>query len=425
MNEPLGPLTLVLLAIPALALRLAVRALYGQRRLAVADPMQSLLSMASTIMFLMAGLGLLVGIMGFWFLIIPLPFIAVVLLLMIIDRLRHSEHRALVWALAAAAQKGIPLSETARAYADETLGDTGVRSLALAEAIERGEPLAQAVHTARLRLGTAMKLAVRLGERLGMLGPAMRQQLENSHEVDMALQTALARFFYLGTVTWVLSGVTTFTMLKIVPVFQKMFEEFGLKLPAMTRLVVNASSWFVEVGWVFLLPFLTLAMPLFFLIAILYYIGWLPRNIPGWWLLFRRFDGALVMRGLGLAVRQGRPLPEALRMVADCYPLSIVSGRLRRAAERVEAGQDWCDALRQTGLIGWTDAALLSAAERTGNLEWGLAEMADSAMRRQAHKIQALVNVLFPVFLVVLGMFAALFTIGMFLPLISLIQGLA
>ena len=40
-----------------------------------------------------------------------------------------------------AVQHGIPLSECARAFADETLGDTGVRAMALAEAIERGQPL--------------------------------------------------------------------------------------------------------------------------------------------------------------------------------------------------------------------------------------------------------------------------------------------
>jgi type II secretory pathway component PulF len=32
----------------------------------------------------------------------------------------------------------------------------------------------------------------------------------------------------------ILTGILTFVMLKIVPVFQKMFEEFGLELPAVT-----------------------------------------------------------------------------------------------------------------------------------------------------------------------------------------------
>jgi type II secretory pathway component PulF len=423
-DEPLGPITLVLLVIPASALRLAVRALYGRQRLAAADPMQMLLSMSSTILFVLAGLGLIVGLMGLWALMIPMPVVFVVLVLMTIDRMRHSEHRALVWALSAAAQKGVPLSEAARAYADETMGDTGVRALALAEAVERGEPLAQAVRTARLRMGTAMKLAVRLGERLGMLGPAMRQQLGASHQIDAALRDAIGRFFYLVGVAFILSGILTFMMLKIVPVFQRMFVEFGLELPSVTNLVINLSNWY-EFGWVLFLPLWTILLPMFVSIGLLYYVGWLPRNLPLWWLLFRRYDGALVMRGLALAIRRNCPLPEALRLVADCYPLSIVAGCLRRAAERVEAGQNWCDSLLRTGLIGRADAAVLAAAERAGNLDWALEEMADSALRRQTYWIQALVQILFPPLVVALGSFVGLFAIGMFLPLVSLIEGLA
>jgi type II secretory pathway component PulF len=418
-------MTLVLLVIPAIALRLAVAALYGRHRRASGDPMQTLLSMSSGILFAMAALGFVVGLFGLWLMIIPFSIAFVIIGFMVFDRVWQSEHRALLWALSAAAQKGVPLSETARAYSDETQGDTGYRSLALAEALERGEPLSQAVRTGRLRMGAAMKLAVRLGERLGMLGPAMRQQLDDSVEIDAALQSAIARFFYLGNLTFMLMNIWTFMMLKIVPVFQKMFEEFGLPLPPVTRLVINLSNWFVHTGWFLVLPPLALSMPVFLLIGLLYYVGWLPRNIPFWWSLFRRYDGALVMRGLALAVRRGTPLPTAFRLVSDSYPLTIVAGRMRQAAERIEAGQNWCESLRRTRMIGPADVAVLSAAERVGNLDWALEEMADSALRRQTHWIQVAMQFLFPLTLLLLGAIVFLFALGMFTPLISLVQGLA
>ena len=43
-------------------------------------------------------------------------------------------------------------------------------------------------------------------------------------------------------------------MIWIVPVFDKMFAEFGLKLPAMTVLLINFPRWVVDYGWpIFLL----------------------------------------------------------------------------------------------------------------------------------------------------------------------------
>lgn len=490
MDEPYGPLILVLLAIPALALRLAVRALFGRRRLGAEDGMQSLLTMSSTILFFAAGLGLVIGLIGGWILIVPAVVIAVFLLLMTIDRTRRAEHRALVWSLSVAAQKEIPLSEAARAYADETLGDTGRRALALAFALERGEPLAQAARSARLRMGTAMKLAVQLGERLGLLGPAMRQQLDAAHQIDATLSVVVGRLFYLVVAIGALSSISTFCLLKIVPVFQKMFDEFGLKLPPITVAVIDFAKGSANVfpwlsilafgftallvlggaiwGAVFIYDMIDRVWPLdpadptgkqvstlvrrtrmvirgigafaafvllclilwpsllgiLFLPILLYYIGWFPRDLPVVWRFFKRYDGALVMRGLALSIRRGLPLPQALTLLRDEYPLRHVSRQLGKALERVQQGQDWCASLRQTGLIGRADAAVLAAAQRVGNLQWALEEMADSALRRQAQWILAATQVLYPIALLVLASFVFFFVVGMFAPLVSLIQGL-
>src|SRR4051812_28330643 len=191
--------------------------------------MHTLLTMASTMMFVLAAIGATAGV---WIVIIPLPIIVAVVVVMVVDRSRLAEHRALLASLAAAAQHGVPLSEAARAYADETLGDTGLRAMALAEAIERGQPLSTAVRTARLRMGTSTKLAVRFGEQLGQLGPAMKQQIDDSNQIDAVLRDTIGRFFYLWNVVLVLCLVIGFVMIRIVPVFQRIFEEFGLKLPA-------------------------------------------------------------------------------------------------------------------------------------------------------------------------------------------------
>jgi type II secretory pathway component PulF len=113
-----------------------------------------------------------------------------------------------------------------------------------------------------------------------------------------------------------------------------------------------------------------------------------------------------------------------MHLVAETYPLSIVAGRIQLAAQRITGGQNWCASLRQVGLIGQADAAVLAAAQRTGNLDWALEEMADSALRRQAYWIQVLLATLFPVVLLTLGLVVGLIVIGLFLPLIALIQGL-
>jgi type II secretory pathway component PulF len=417
----LGLIALTVLIIPAIALRIAIRVLYGRQPLASVDFMHTLLSLASTTMFVLAVVGLTAGV---WVVIVPLPLAVLMVGLMVLNRNRQGEHRALIGSLATAAAHGIPLSECARAYADETMGDTGMRAMALAEAIERGQPMTAAVKTARLWMSTATKLAVRLGERLGLLGAAMKQQIDDSQNVDVAIRGAVGDFFYLGNVLMVLYAVNAFVMLKIVPVFQRMFEEFGLKLPALTQLVIDVSRWYVQRGWYLTAP-LAVLIPWMFVLGFLYYVGWMPRDFPFVWRLFRRYDGALVLRGLALAVRREMPLPEAMRIIGEAYPIRNIGNRLEFAANQVAAGMDWLASLRQANLISRTDAALLAAAVRVGNLDWALEEIAESAMRRQIYWLQSILQVLFPITLLCMGGVVCFFVVGLFLPLISLIQGLS
>lgn len=476
-KEGLGPINLLLMLPLAVALAVAMRILFGRARRTPAEPMQVLLSVSSITTFVFVLLGMLVGTIGVFVLFLPLPLICIVLGLMVWDRARRSEHRSLVWALASAAGRGIPLSEAARAFADETPSRTGVRSLRLAEALEQGQSLATAARSARLRMGTAMRVTVRLAEALGLLGPAMKQQIEDSQQIDAALRDAIGRFFYLATIVLFMQAVMTFLMLKIVPVFQRMFEEFGLRLPELTMFVIHGSAWFVRHGWIFTIPivlfflavnlvlmvaagweflretvFLTYqptgsALPLalrlglvmglvvvgiiFFPVLIifgpiiLYYVGAFPRGFPLIWPLFRRYDGAIVMRGLGLALRRGMPMPEALKLVEESYPLPVVSRRLAWARQRVEGGQDWRQALLGAELITMADAAVLAAAERVGNLDWALDEMSASSLRRQAQRVQIGLQILFPVLLLSVGLVVFIFVCGLFMPLITLIQGLS
>ena len=158
---------------------------------------------------------------------------------------------------------------------------------------------------------------------------------------------------------------------------------------------------------------------------ILYYVGAFPRGFPLIWPLFRRYDGAIVMRGLALSLRRGLPMPEALKLVEESYPLPVVGRRLKWARQRVENGQDWRQALLSVSLISQADAAVLAAAERVGNLDWALEEMASSSLRRQAHRVQIGLQILFPVLLLSVGLVVFIIVCGLFMPLISLIQGLS
>lgn len=397
------------------SLRLAYR-----KRGASDDSLRLILNMAGWILILAGILG--TALQGF-IIAGPLSWIVILaIVLMAVGRYRGAENRTLLWCLAAAAERDIPLEQAARAYSLERSDELGIRAARLAELLEGGTPLSLALADTRVYLPLDALVAVRVGIETGDLGTALATVGKHEDDADTLLRSVFEKVFYLGVVANVLFGILTFIMLKIVPVYAKMFEEFELELPAMTQLLVYLADRFINY-WFILFPFF-IWLPIFLFVGMLHYIGWLPRNLPliNWFVL--RLDGGLVMRCLALSVKQQRPLPEMIWLLAKLYPKTSVRNRLLRAGQSLNNGEHWCEALRRAKLLRSSDVAILTAAERSGNLEWALEEMADSSIRRLAYRLRLALNVLFPAVLFVFGMFIGFVVISLFMPLVSLIQGL-
>jgi type II secretory pathway component PulF len=369
-------------------------------------------------------LGLVGTVVGQFLFLSPLGLVVVlVILLMALGRYRMLERRSLLWCLSVAAAKGIPLEQAARAFADERPSGVGTRAARLADLLESGMPLPEALATARIWLATDALIAVRVGCDTGKLTSAMATVARTDDELDFLLRSLFEKFVYLVLIVNVLVFTLVFLMIKIVPVFAKMFDEFALELPQITQALIAVSEFFVNLGWLLFVPvlFFVLVAALF---GVLYYVGWYPRDFAPLNRLTLRYDGSVVMRLLALAVRESLPLDTMIGLLSRSYPRSNVRARLSAAGERILAGEPWCDSLHDTGLIGTTETAVLKSATRVGNLAWALDEMAASSLRRVSYQLRLWLNILFPLTLLVFGLIVAFHVIGLFAPLVHLIGGL-
>ena len=87
-------------------------------------------------------------------------------------------------------------------------------------------------------------------------------------------------------------------------------------------------------------------------------------------------------------------------------------------------GADWIDALWRAGVIRKSDAEVLASAASVGNLAWACRELADTADRRQQLRIQVLIQALFPLAVVAMGLAVAVLALGYFWPLITILRSL-
>jgi type II secretory pathway component PulF len=167
------------------------------------------------------------------------------------------------------------------------------------------------------------------------------------------------------------------------------------------------------------------AMVLFVVVRSLsYYTGSSPRYLPGLTSMWHRTDRSLVMRWLALAVRQNRPLPDMMRLIAGYLTRRGLRRKMERAIKRLDQGSEWTECLFRAGLILRSEAAVFQSAQRAGNLAWALEEMAESSVRRSVYRFRAVTNLAFPAVFLALGGSVGFIVFGILTPLFHLIQAL-
>ncbi len=435
MDQAFGPLSIFGSVILGIALLWSVRLAYGNRREPSDDTLRLVLTIGGWTLIHLAVVSIVaqvfflgrpnnvVDIVAFMFAVITMSSLAMTVFAMVVGRYRVLEWRSLMWSLSAGAERGIPLEQIARAFACERSDEIGLRASRLADYLVGGTPLPEALVHAKTSLPLDGILAARYGTEMGNLGQAIARIAKRQSQLDQVIRSVFEKVFYLFLVASIMSVIISFMMLRIVPVFVKMFDEFEVGLPATTLLVIYASEAAVNY-FIFLIPLVLLAS-VFFLMGGLHYVGWLPRDFPVVNWLTRRYDGALVMRTLGLAAEEQRPFSNVIATLARLYPKRSVRASLDQAGRSIERGEPWTESLRRTGIIGRADATVLEAAERTGNVAWALDEMADSSVRRWIFRLQLVVNVVFPIFVLLMGVIVAILVVGLFVPLVALIEGLS
>ncbi len=154
------------------------------------------------------------------------------------------------------------------------------------------------------------------------------------------------------------------------------------------------------------------------------FLAWGNFTVPLFDRLLGRRHTALVLRSLALVVEGGKPICAGALDPGTPLPDLVGPPPAGRVESDVEHGADWIESLWRHGLIRAADAEVLASAAAVGNLAWALLELAEPAERRLATRFQMVVQTLFPLVVVMLGMAVFILAMAYFVPLVQLITEL-
>lgn len=360
-------------------------------------------------LYITAWLLVLLGILGPIFTFGGGPFLGVVALIifgMVVHQYRMQERLSLLWLLGLAIEKEIPLSQMARAFARERSDEMGWRAERLAELVEQGTPLGEALITSRNPLPAETQLAVNLSDTAPAIGRVFRHAAQQRTRFASEVNAYLNQVFYLTLVSLIGLVVLTFIALRIIPTINQIILDFGLRPKGATALLIQSLE--MAVKYAFLVWPLFLFGLLAVIILLLHYLGWITWE-PFFARTFTtRYHASIVLRTLGSQLAAEAPLHTAIDLMADKYPRKHMRNRLQRCATAISRGESWCKCLRDEGLIRKAEADVLSAAERVGNLPWALEEIADGILRRLRYGLNMWLRILLPLFVLGVALIVAL-----------------
>jgi type II secretory pathway component PulF len=357
------------------------------------------------------------------------------------EELSADESERLSRHVAGVSASGLPLGPGLRALAEESpRGAFRSALIDLAAALERGVPLDRAVESEAGRIPPHLRGLIRAGVRTGDLGDILGRFSAVSRVGSDLRRTFWSGLIYPILAVGVTAGLFILVDALVVDRYRLLFSDFGVELPAMTRLLLALSSIVRALTPILLATFLALvlAWAVVGMVASRSARDGLVARTPVVGTLWRFTAWAEFCHLLAMLVEANVPLPEALRLTGEAVEDRNVERACLAMARGVEQGAPLSVAM--AGEAPGADPEGLRAIRRSMPaglprlLRWAedraaLAEVLNVA--GETFQARSRAEVTFggaaAAFLAATAVIAGLFivVVGMFLPLITLVSRLS
>lgn len=298
--------------------------------------------------------------------------------------------------LARLLRAGIPIvqaiDEIHATVSDRRLGGALSR---LREAVEGGDTLGEAMKRAESLFPPVERGAVEAGEKTGRLADVLDRVATGWRR-----SSEFRRRLVVGAVYPSLLLVLSAFLMPLTQLFFQGVEAYLLE-------VLSSLVWVLLAG-----------MALLALKAATSLFGWQDgfRKVA-WWLpglrsIYRRKVWSDLYHGLALSFSAGLGIHESLEIVLTSVQDPTATHALRETSAKIEAGQEFTEALGRTGILSPAAMVALAGAERSGTLEESLTRLSEDQARELDQMLKVVLAVANVVLLLVVVGWVAMKVLG-------------
>lgn len=268
---------------------------------------------------------------------------------------------------------------------------------------------------------------VRAGEVSGTLEQVLvrlADMLEHQARLRAQILSTLAYPAFMG---FFAIGIIVFLLMVIVPRITSLFQRQETELPALTRALIVTSDWIGSYWW----AILSVSALLFVL-----WRQWVSReqgrvrwdrlklSFPLYGPLHMKLVCARFARTMGTMLQSGLMVLPALEVVNAILGNAFIQNCMDDVKVGVRRGRDLAQPLRETGLFPPMMIHMIELGQRSGEIENMLIQVADTFDEDVRLTIDALVALIEPIIIIVMGVFVGLLVLAILLPIFQMTTGI-
>jgi type IV pilus assembly protein PilC len=261
------------------------------------------------------------------------------------------------------------------------------------------------------------------GEAGGMLDiilGRLSDYLEKTMKLKKRVKSAMT---YPAAVLVISFGVVALLLLKVIPVFQKMFEGMGGQLPGPTMMLITASEFAQSYFFIIIIVLVVI----YFAFNRFYKTEkgrWLVDSLslkaPVFGILLKKVAVAKFSRTLSTMMSSGVPILEGLNIVSKTSGNKVVENALLKTRQSISEGRTIAEPLAETGIFPAMVVQMIAVGEATGALDTMLTKIADFYDDEVDAAVDAMTALIEPVMMVFLGGIVGGMIIAMYLPIFKM-----
>jgi type IV pilus assembly protein PilC len=292
---------------------------------------------------------------------------------------------------------------------------------AVREDIEAGLNFSDALEKHPKVFGPLYVAMVRAGEAGGVLEQSLERTADQLEKDDSLRRQVKGAMMYPAVVLSFALCVLLALIAFIVPVFVGIFKDFGGKLPLITQVTVNLSS-FVTGYWYILL-----------VVSVGSVVGFKKWKKSSWgrpqWDQFRiripvnigktvqKIALARWSRTFSSLYSAGVPIMQAIEVTGKTAGNVVVERAMDAVVANVKGGGTIAAPLRDVPIFPSMVTQMIAVGEETGNLDTMLTKVADFYEDEVSAAVKAMTSILEPVMIVLVGGIVGFIVVAMYMPM--------